>query len=57
MKGVRDILGFPKSQRSPSYDENLVRYDLCKLGNFVKMHEIQFEANLTFGLMDLYFKV
>ena len=32
-------------------------YDSCKLGNFEKMHEIQFEQIWIFGLMSLSFKV
>ena len=31
---VGDILNFPKSQRSPSYDKNWEGYDWCKLETF-----------------------
>ena len=54
---VEDILGFLKSQRSSSKDENWASYELHKLGNVEEIHEVQIEQNCIFMLMDLTFRV
>ena len=50
-----DILGFPKSHRLSSNDENLESYGLHKLGNFQEIHEILIGQICDFKLLDLIF--
>ena len=39
------ILGFTKTQRSTSKDENSASYEVHKFENFQEMHEVNFEKN------------